>query len=124
MNKDVERQPAMDRFIDTMKQGLVGMLLLGVIVYACLLLVYALGVSSNVTDLMTASAPTFVFGLPISAVAAFAVVCILEKTGEKSGDPKPLEFKAFGLAFSGPAGPVTLWVVVYLTLVVSMRLVS
>jgi hypothetical protein len=35
-----------------------------------------------------------------------------------------VSFKAFGLEFSGPAGPVTLWVLCYLALVGSVRLIG
>jgi hypothetical protein len=62
------------------------------------------------------------FGLPISAVTAFAVVSLLEQLAPATSGK--MEFKAFGLHFSGPAGPVTLWVVVYLVLVASMKIVE
>lgn len=35
-----------------------------------------------------------------------------------------LSFKAFGLEFTGPAGPVSLWVICYLAMAASMKLLA
>jgi hypothetical protein len=53
----------------------------------------------------------------MSGIAAFAIVNLLP--GTKDGS---LAFEAFSLKFSGPAVPATLWIVVYLSLVVSFKL--
>ena len=116
---------SMDRFIQLTKQGVVVVLVIGLVVYAVLMLLYALDLSATATKLMTSGKPSYMFGLPISAITAFAIVSILERLAPSAKDEKgKLEFKAFGLTFSGPAGPVTLWVVVYLTLVASMQIVK
>jgi hypothetical protein len=62
--------------------------------------------------------PGYLIGLPVSAVAAFGIVSVLEIGSGK------LEFKAFGLDFTGPAGPATLWLVCYLALVGSIGMVG
>jgi len=62
--------------------------------------------------------PGYLIGLPVSAVAAFGIVSVLEIGAGK------LEFKAFGLDFTGPAGPATLWLVCYIALVGSIGMVG
>jgi disulfide bond formation protein DsbB len=112
-----------EKFADTMKQGGVALFFLGLFVYAFLLGLYALGVDKVVA--MLQEKPVYTFGLPICGVGAFAIVSVLERLAPAHDDPSgKLEFKAFGLTFSGPAGPVTLWVVCYLVLVASIRIVQ
>jgi hypothetical protein len=114
---------AVDNVINVMRQGVIGALVLGIFIYAVFMLLYALGWSETATKLMTSGDPSYMFGLPISGVTAFAIVSLLERIAPSTKDPSgKLEFKAFGLTFSGPAGPVTLWIVVYLVLVTSMRI--
>jgi hypothetical protein len=115
----------MNRFINTVRIILTGLLTLGIVIYAILVLFYALGWWQRATDLLTSAPRAYMFALPICAIAAFGVVGLLQSlaTGDKPADEK-LSFTAFGLEFTGPAGPVTLWVVVYLVLVCSMRLVD
>lgn len=112
-----------EQFSRTMKQGGVALFFLGLVVYAVLLGLYAFGVERVVA--MLGDKPPYTFGLPICGLAAFAVVSVLERLAPAKADSAgQLEFKAFGLTFSGPAGPVTLWVVCYLVLVSSMRIVQ
>lgn len=65
----------------------------------------------------------FNVGLPTSAVGAFGVVSVFwsafPQTGEK-GEPLTLNF--LNLQFTGPSGPITLWVVCFLALVFAMYL--
>jgi hypothetical protein len=113
---------SMQNFLDLMKQVVVVISVLGVLLYALILLAYAFG-NAPAKKLLETGKPSFMFGLPISGAVAFAIVCVLDTVAPATRDDTgKLAFKAFGLAFSGPAGPVTLWVVVYLTLIVSMRL--
>jgi len=93
--------------------------------------IYALAMLANAfhcpffKNLFKDGTERFMFGLPISGVVAFAIVALLDTifpaTKDSSGK---LEFKAFGLTFSGPAGHVTLWIAVYLTLVSSIRIIG
>jgi hypothetical protein len=114
-----------DKFIKIIRGILVSVLVIGIFVYALFMLLYALGWSETAKRLMTSGDPAYMFGLPTSGVTAFAVVSLLETLSPTSTDQSgKMEFKAFGLTFSGPAGPVTLWVTVYLVLIASMRLVK
>jgi hypothetical protein len=56
-----------------------------------------------------------VVGLPISVAVAFCLVIILEATSGK------VEFKALGFEFKGASGPIVLWVLSFLALVVALR---
>lgn len=59
-------------------------------------------------------------GIPCAAVSAYAIVAALLKTSnDVSGQ---LAFKAFGLEFTGPSGPVTLWLMCFLAFVIAIRL--
>ncbi len=93
--------------------------LLGLIVYAGLVIAYLKG-WKKIVDLWRGN-ENYAFALPFSAIGAFAIVSIL---GIQSGTAELLRFKAFGLDFSGPAGPATLWIVCYMTLVSSVKIFS
>lgn len=112
-----------EKFASVMKQGGVGLFVMGLFSYALLLGLYAFGIEKVVA--MLREKPVYTFGLPICGTAAFAIVSVLERIAPAKVDSSgKLEFKAFGLTFSGPAGPVTLWVVCYLVLVSSIRIVQ
>ena len=66
----------------------------------------------------------FMFGLPICAVAAAAIVSVFQAVAPPQKDGSNLSFEAFGAKFSGPAVPATLWIVTYLALVVSIVAIS
>lgn len=55
-----------------------------------------------------------VIGLPLMAIAALLIVSAFRIT---SGD---LEFELFGLRLRGAAGPVVLWVIVFLAMVLGV----
>ena len=115
---------SMKNFVDATKKCVVVISVAGVAFYALALLGYALGVAPAEALLKTGK-PSYMFGLPISAAIAFAIVALLDTLAPASTDTSgKLEFKAFGLTFSGPAGPVTLWISVYLTLIASMQIVT
>lgn len=95
--------------------------ILALIVYCGILLLYAISPVKSlgwVVDLVK-KWPAHAFDLPMSGIAAFAIVSLLR--GATGGS---LEFTAFGLQFTGPAGPTTLWVVVFLSIVVSFKLLK
>jgi hypothetical protein len=112
----------MNSIVDLATNAVIVGFLLGLVVYGLLLLAYtvdAAGLRSfERIKAMLDSAPGYTFGLPISAATAFAIVSVLEQTEKAT-----LEFKAFGAEFSGPAAPVTLWLVCFLSLVAAMRIV-
>ena len=60
-----------------------------------------------------------IIGLPLAAVASFIMVLIF--VFDVSGDVK---FKMFGLEFSGPAGPILLWTVGFLSIVGAIKMLS
>jgi hypothetical protein len=75
---------------------------------------------SFVEPFFALGSPFFMFGLPISAVAAAAIVSVFQAVAPAQKEGNNLSFEAFGAKFSGPAGPATLWIATYLTLVVSI----
>ncbi len=62
-------------------------------------------------------------GIPCAAISAFAIVAVLLKAFPSSSDASgQLAFKVFGLEFSGPSGPITLWGMCFLGFVVALKL--
>jgi hypothetical protein len=114
-----------EKFVSVMKQGVVSLFFLGLIVYSAQMAAYAFNWSWAPTFMTTTTKSQYIFGLPICGIAAFSIVCVLEKFSmPKTSGGEKMEFKAFGLTFSGPAGPITLWIVCYLSLVASMEMVK
>jgi hypothetical protein len=69
------------------------------------------------------SAPAQNIGIPCSAISAFAVVAVLLKVFPPSvGTGEVMVVKAFNLEFSGPSGPITLWLMCFLGFVMAMKL--
>jgi hypothetical protein len=69
------------------------------------------------------SAPAQNLGLPCAAISAFAIVAILLRAFSPSPyENGVLSFKAFGLEFSGPSGPITLWVICFRAFAVALKL--
>ena len=60
-------------------------------------------------------------GLPVCALASFAVVYSLSVLLPGQDSTELIDFQFFGAKLSGPAGPVVLWVVCYVTLVWSLK---
>ena len=54
-------------------------------------------------------------GVPMSAVTAFCIVSLLKVTNG------PIEFEALGFKFRGASGPIVLWVLCFLAIVVAFR---
>jgi uncharacterized membrane protein len=57
-----------------------------------------------------------VVGLPLASLAALFVVAILEVT------TGTIEFEGFGFKFRGASGPIILWVICYLTIATTIKL--
>ena len=69
------------------------------------------------------SAPAQNIGAPSAAMVAFSVVAILLRAFPPSSNAEGLlSLKAFGLEFSGPSGPITLWLMCFLGFVIALRL--
>jgi hypothetical protein len=69
------------------------------------------------------SAPAQNLGIPCAAVAAFAIVAgFLSAFPPASNANSQFEIKVFGLEFSGPSGPVTLWLMCFLGFIVALKL--
>ena len=67
---------------------------------------------------------SYVFHIPISAACAFGMVLAFEKLSPYLKDNSSYSFEAFDLKFSGPAAPGTLWVICFLALIWSLRVLS
>lgn len=63
-------------------------------------------------------------GIPCSALAAFALIGTLWKAFPPKETGGQLQLKVFGLDFTGPSGPVTLWVVCFLSFVFALMLLA
>ena len=69
------------------------------------------------------SAPAQNLGIPCAAISAFAIVASLLKAFPPPSDEKGrLDLKVFGLEFSGPSGPITLWLMCFLGFVIALKL--
>jgi hypothetical protein len=66
--------------------------------------------------------PAANIGIPCSAIAAFAIVAVLLRAFPPKDERGALTFKAFGLEFTGPSGPITLWLMCFLGFIFAMRL--
>lgn len=110
----------MPKFHERMSQVVISLLALGAWVYGLMVFAYATGIHGFA---FMDRNPAMTVGLPVSAVAAFGIPYLYGvRTGE--AENRQLGFEAFGLEFSGPAGPVSLWVICYLAMAASMRLLS
>ncbi len=59
----------------------------------------------------------FFVGLPFACMLAYFLVGTMENTRGN------IEFEFVGLKFKGASGPIIMWVIVFLALVVSMRVI-
>ena len=105
---------------EVIKFGTAILLLAGLTVYAVIVAVALIFYREQSLAKLILGAPVQSMGLPLSAVAAFGLVSLLDfgTTGEN------FEFEAFSVTFTGPAAPLTLWVVCYVTFVWSIRATS
>jgi hypothetical protein len=100
----------------------------GVLVYALAiaLAAFAPGAQDSLPGRLRAwfqTAPAQNIGLPCAAISAFAIVAILLRAFPPSPNENgAFSFKAFGLEFSGPSGPITLWLICFLAFVVALKL--
>ena len=113
----MEKFITMEKFVTLFKQLTIVSFVAGAGAYGVMLLLYLLNVQ-EVRDLFN-SKPAYTFGLPLSGFAALGIVTLLSQAVDGK-----VEFKAFGLQFTGPAGPVTLWILCYWTLVGSLKILA
>lgn len=66
----------------------------------------------------------FNLGLPCSAAGAYAVVALLLNVFPPAKQDNSIKFNAFGLEFTGPAGPITFWVVCFLSFIAAIKMLS
>jgi len=61
-------------------------------------------------------------GIPASAFAAFVIVSVLWHVfpPDKSSNG-PVQLKFFGMEFTGPAGPISLWIACFLSLILAVN---
>lgn len=116
MNKPIEYSPDMA----------VSIVALGLLVYAFAAAIALFSpkwwLREQLREWFTA-APAQNIGIPCSAISAFAIVTVLLRAFPPNlGVDNALSFKAFGLEFSGPSGPITLWLICFLGLVVALKL--
>lgn len=59
-------------------------------------------------------------GIPCAAVGAFGVVMLLLNAFPPEKQNGIIKFNVFGLEFTGPAGPITLWLACFVSFVASI----
>lgn len=94
------------------------LVLLGFVVALGLALAW-LGMSGHAFRPGVLATLTRAFALVTAGVGAFAVVAILKQT--YGG---PLTFKGLGFEFQGASGPVVMWLICYLGIVFSFRMIA
>ena len=106
----------MERFINVTKMVTIALLVVGMVVYGLILLLFALGLPRAAE--LVESWPPQALKVPMAGISAFGIVSFLERPNPKG----ELEFKAFSLEFTGPAVPATIWVVVFLSIMIPFSL--
>jgi hypothetical protein len=99
-------------------------LVFGVIIYGTLALVaYTLN-PSQLTDFrrMLDGDRLNSLGIPCCAIAAYGIVTALLHTFPPAEHGGQITLKAFGLEFTGPAGPITLWLACFLSFIGAIKL--
>ena len=73
---------------------------------------------------LTGGKELYNLGLPAAAAGAYAIVALLLHVFPPEKHRDSIKFKAFGMEFTGPAGPITLWVVCFLTIILAIWVLS
>lgn len=114
----------------TFRVAFLALIFLTVIAYLFVLAAYLVartwkGLEWNgLISLVHEAGPTNVFGLPIAGGAAFGIVTLFEHLSSSRKEAGEISFKIFGAEFSGPAGPTTLWLACFLTLLLGIKVAS
>jgi hypothetical protein len=97
-------------------------LVFGLMFYAVLLAI-TLGFSPSFLDnfqQFLLSNPATNIGVPCSALGAFGIVSAFWKLHEPKIEGGNLGLEFFSLKFTGPSGPITLWVLCFLSFVTAI----
>jgi hypothetical protein len=97
-------------------------LVIGLMIYAVLLLItlaFSPDFLSSFQKFVWANVPSNV-GIPCSALAAFGIVSVFWKLHEPKSDGENLGLEFFSLKFTGPSGPITLWVLCFLSFITAI----
>ncbi|MBK8287066.1 MAG: hypothetical protein IPK97_20590 [Ahniella sp.] len=117
---------SMNETVHTALSAIILLVLAGVVVYGFALLAALFGgeqtLGGKIRRAIEAN-PDLGLGVPCAGIAAIAIVAAMLKAfqsdAENTGN---LSFTAFDMQFSGPSGPVTLWVICFLSIVAAIRL--
>ncbi|MGA2150512.1 MAG: hypothetical protein ABSH49_36800 [Bryobacteraceae bacterium] len=98
---------------------------LGFVVYIVVVLLTYCGVTW-LASLRTEMQGKTVFnlGLPFCAVGAYAVVALLLHVFPPEKQDGSIKLTAFGLEFTGPAGPISFWVVCFLSFIAAIKMLG
>lgn len=103
-----------------------GIVVLGILLYGLSLFV-AFVIGGNKFSYFRqeiAKNPARNIGLPAAAVASFCIVIIFWSLFPHEQADQGIALRLFGLDFTGPTGPITLWISCYLAFVLSIKVVS
>jgi hypothetical protein len=118
--------PTTKSVIEFLNNVVLCVLVLGAICYAVMLLTTAISPAS-VTSFkeMIDNDYRVKIGLPVAAIGCYGIVVFLLRIfPPEQNNAEKLQMKFAGLEFTGPAGPVTLWVVCFLTITFAIWLLS
>jgi len=100
--------------------------LVGVVVYGIVLLIALFGAEEGFGGKLRTfihKSPDLSVGIPCAGIASVALVATMLKAFmQNGGEGGNLQIVAFDMQFSGPSGPVTLWVVCFLAIVGAIRM--
>ncbi len=114
----------------TYRTAFLALIFLFVVAYLIVLATYIAARSfpnlkwDSVINLVHEAGATNVFGLPIAGGAAFGIVTLFEHLSTARKEGGTISFKIFNAEFSGPAGPTTLWLACFLTLLLGIKVAS
>jgi hypothetical protein len=93
----------------------------GVLVYGVLIFIAFTFNPERLAGFRAALHPDRAIGMPACALAAYAIVVALLHSFPPAKDGGEIKLVAFGLEFTGPAGPITLWLLCFLAFVASLK---
>ena len=114
------------KVIEYLNHVLLFILVLGVAIYGVMLVIGTLGWSYVPAGFMESVKSNYVLkiGIPITAMASYGIVVFLLRVFDQNGTGSQLIMKFAGMEFTGPAGPVTLWLVCFLSFTFAIWLLN
>lgn len=79
--------------------------------------VFLVGLSKQETAKFVLAHFVALVGLPMASIASFVLVAFLK---QRSGEG--ISFKGFGFEFQGPSGEIVLWILCFISIVISIKL--